>query len=211
MANTTFSGPVRSQNGFQEWNGSAWVPVAGGGGGGSTLVLLNNQGSPYGDDNRYSTNSTQDPPTGATAGNIIQLPAIEVGASYKIANIASGNSSDCWALQLPPIAGTDASFFATNLLQSIQTYSGNAGQYPVFTENNSFLTYSGLFAPTDTMFIYGALSASNAFEITRLQTVTVPGFGTLAPFVPTTPATFQFYDPAPDHLVYPYTQRLPGP
>lgn len=38
MANTTFKGPVRSQNGFQEWNGSAWVPVAGGGGGSAIYV-----------------------------------------------------------------------------------------------------------------------------------------------------------------------------
>lgn len=32
MANTTFKGPVRSQNGFQELVDGAWVPVAGGGG-----------------------------------------------------------------------------------------------------------------------------------------------------------------------------------
>ena len=37
MANTTFNGPVRSENGFQEWDGSAWVPV--GGGGGTTTVF----------------------------------------------------------------------------------------------------------------------------------------------------------------------------
>jgi hypothetical protein len=38
MANTTFSGPVRSQNGFQEWDGTEWVPVGGGGGGGAVLI-----------------------------------------------------------------------------------------------------------------------------------------------------------------------------
>jgi hypothetical protein len=210
MANSTFSGPVRSQNGFQEWDGTAWVPVAGGGGGGSTLVLLNNSSGVYGDDNRYSADSAQDPPTGPTAGNIIQLPVIEVGASYKIACITSGNSYDCWALQLPTITGTDASYFASNKLQSIQTYSGGSG-FPVATENNSFLTYSGNMGIVDTIFIYGALTSSNIFEITRLQTITVPGFGTLAPFVQSTAAVFQYYDPAPDHFVYPYTQRLPGP
>jgi len=42
MANTTFKGPVRSQNGFQEWNGSAWVPVAGGGGGGGSAIYVPN-------------------------------------------------------------------------------------------------------------------------------------------------------------------------
>ncbi len=40
MANTTFNGPVRSENGFQEWDGSAWVPV-GGGGGTATMVPYN--------------------------------------------------------------------------------------------------------------------------------------------------------------------------
>jgi hypothetical protein len=42
MANTTFKGPVRSQNGFLEWDGSAWVPVGGGGGGGSALIAVPN-------------------------------------------------------------------------------------------------------------------------------------------------------------------------
>ena len=32
MANSTFSGPVRSQNGFLEWDGTDWVPISGGGG-----------------------------------------------------------------------------------------------------------------------------------------------------------------------------------
>jgi len=42
MGITTFSGPVRSDNGFQEWNGSEWVPVAGGGGGGSANIYIPN-------------------------------------------------------------------------------------------------------------------------------------------------------------------------
>ena len=46
MGITTFSGPVRSDNGFQEWNGSEWVPVAGGGGGGS-VIAASNDGSDY--------------------------------------------------------------------------------------------------------------------------------------------------------------------
>jgi hypothetical protein len=37
MANTTFKGPVRSQNGFQELVDGEWVPV-GGGGGSATLI-----------------------------------------------------------------------------------------------------------------------------------------------------------------------------
>ncbi len=209
MANTTFKGPVRSQNGFLEWNGSAWVPV---GGGGSTFVYLNNASfSLYGSgDNRYSDNSSNNPPTGPTAGNIVQLPLIDVGAVYKITNPSGGNSTDCWALQLPSITGTDASVFGVTTLQSIQTYAGGPG-YPVNTDNNSFFVYSQVVAPQDTIYIFGALAQPVAFEITRYPNVTVPGFGTLAIFAPSTPAVFQYYDPAPDHFVYPYTQLIPGP
>lgn len=212
MANTTFNGPVRSQNGFEEWNGTAWVPVAGGGGGGgggSTIVYLNSQDYFAGEDNRYSDDSAQNPPTGPTAGNIIQLPVIEVGASYKILCSTSGNSYDCWALQLPSIAGADASVFLSSTLQSIQT--DTAGNYPVYTGNNSFFVYSQVFTPVDTIFIYGALTGVNAFEITRVPNTVVPGFGTLAAFAVTTAATFQYYEPAPDHFVYPFTQLLPTP
>jgi len=54
MANTTFSGPVRSQNGFQEWDGTEWVPIGGGGGGGASTTI-------------YVDRSTSDP--------VIFLPA----------------------------------------------------------------------------------------------------------------------------------------
>jgi hypothetical protein len=47
MANTTFKGPVRSENGFQEWDGSAWVPVAGGGGGGEVMIVPAAGGETY--------------------------------------------------------------------------------------------------------------------------------------------------------------------
>lgn len=209
MASTTFNGPVRSQNGFLEWNGSAWVPV-GGGGGGSTLVYLNNASSPYGADNRYSDDSSLDPPTGPTAGNIIQLSEIDVGATYKIVNLGGGNSADCWALQLPSVPGTDLSAFSCNDLQSIQTYYSGSS-YPVATENNSFLAFSQVFSPSDTIFIYGALAASVAFEITRYENLTVVGFGTIALFAPSSPAVFRYFNAAPDHFVYPYTQLIPGP
>lgn len=39
MANTTFNGPVRSENGFQELVDGVWTPLGGGGGGGSVVVL----------------------------------------------------------------------------------------------------------------------------------------------------------------------------
>ena len=43
MANSTFSGPVRSQNGFQELVGGVWTPL--GGGGGSAIILPRPEGS----------------------------------------------------------------------------------------------------------------------------------------------------------------------
>jgi hypothetical protein len=39
MANTTFKGPVRSQNGFQELVDGVWTPVGGGGGGAVTQII----------------------------------------------------------------------------------------------------------------------------------------------------------------------------
>lgn len=39
MANSTFSGPVRSQNGFQELVDGVWTPVGGGGGGGGVTFI----------------------------------------------------------------------------------------------------------------------------------------------------------------------------
>jgi hypothetical protein len=38
MANSTFSGPVRSQNGFQELVDGVWTPLGGGGGGGVNFI-----------------------------------------------------------------------------------------------------------------------------------------------------------------------------
>jgi hypothetical protein len=40
MANTTFKGPVRSQNGFQELVDGVWTPVGGGGGGGGSAIVV---------------------------------------------------------------------------------------------------------------------------------------------------------------------------
>lgn len=72
MANTTFKGPVRSQNGFQELVDGVWTPVGGGGGGGggSTAIV-------------YTT-----PSDGSTV--TVQLPApTEVGTMYTVAGLAA--------------------------------------------------------------------------------------------------------------------------
>jgi len=83
MANTTFKGPVRSENGFLEWNGSAWVPVQGGGGGGGGVLIV-----PIGGDETYTLNFTE-------VGQMITVvaqgaPGTEAGTIYLDAT-APGN------------------------------------------------------------------------------------------------------------------------
>ena len=80
MANTTFSGPVRSQNGFQEWDGSAWVPV-GGGGGNVTQIL-----TPFGSDGEVIvllTGITQTTPgeVGQTFEVVVEPTIVPAGSS----------------------------------------------------------------------------------------------------------------------------------
>lgn len=60
MANTTFNGPVRSENGFQELVDGVWTPVGGGGGGGGTATMV-----PY---NAFSVSITLPSSATATAG-----------------------------------------------------------------------------------------------------------------------------------------------
>lgn len=201
MANTTFNGPVRSQNGFQEWNGSAWVPVAGGGG--NVSVFLNASATAFGADNRYSDDSSQDPPTGPTAGNIIQLPAIEVGQAYSIIGI-SGGSQDAWALQLPSISGVDLTVYSGLPFSA----SYDDGNFPVATVTATYATYSSVFTPVDTLYIYGRMESQPVLQIGRGPNLVVPGFGTLAVFFQLTTPIFRFATPAPDPYVYPYTQLL---
>lgn len=216
MANTTFNGPVRSQNGFEEWNGSAWVPVAGGGG--STPILLGDEysallsGTP---DNRYSDLKTAVPPTGPTAGTIIQLPQIAVGQSYTIRSDGGSGGSNVWAIQLPPIPGTNLSaFFDPTFAANYVTDSVYNPALEVYTETPAVLYVSrGTAAgePLDTMYLYGAPQIWAPLEITRLQDITVPGFGVVAVFNQSATPTIIFQNPFPDWFVYPYTQLLPTP
>lgn len=208
MANSTFSGPVRSQNGFQEWNGTAWVPVAGGGGGGTTFIELVSQygGSVYGaTDNRYSSDFNQDPPTGPTAGTIIQLPDMAVGDTCVVYG-NGGNQYDAWALQLPTIAGVDLAYFKDSRIP-ISVQSGDFPSYTLIT----YYLYSGVSGPPDTFFVYGVLSDSIAsLKITRMPNFDYPGFGTIAPFgISGIPITSTF--PLGDPYVYPFSQVIPAP
>jgi hypothetical protein len=165
MASSTFSGPVRSQNGFQEWDGTAWVPVAGGGGGGTTVVELTT-------DNVYSENYINDPPIGPSAGTIITLPIVGVGETITI-RLTAGTTFFAWAIELPAIPGTDLATF-------LGTYSAK-----VFNNNSPVRVSSAAYAlelsaPNDTLYLYDQLIADTVF--TRLPNIVVPGFGTIAIF-----------------------------
>jgi hypothetical protein len=216
MANTTFNGPVRSQNGFQEWNGTAWVPVAGGGG--ATEIFLGDQYSPnfFGNpDNRYSDSQNSVPPTGPTAGTIIQLPQIAVGQSYRIRSDSGSGSGYTWAIQLPSIPGTDMSAFFEPVCAANYVYdSVYNSDLDVYTYTPAVFYFSiGTVGetPLDTMYLYGAPQIWAPLEITRLPDVTVPGFGMVALFNQSATPTFKYQYPLPDWFVYPYTQLLPAP
>lgn len=186
MANTTFKGPVRSQNGFQEWDGSAWVPV-GGGGGGTTVIELSQN-------NWYSDNYDDLTPS---SGNIIQLPEIGIGETYTIVPYFAGTLA-VWALQLPVFSGTLAPSF-----------------YGVFRATNSYLTgtyeptvYAANFTgsgPEDIFYIYGALQSP--LQLVRQPNIDIPGFGILG-FVGQLGTCAQYVPPLPSPYQFPYSQLI---
>jgi hypothetical protein len=195
MANTTFKGPVRSENGFLEWNGSAWVPVqgGGGGGGGTTFVDITNE-------NSYTNDAYADPPTGPTAGNIIQLPVIGVGETYTIFTGASETSSlAAWALQFPAIPGADITAYYANY--NVKSVGGDGGVLTVLTEYST--RPNGV---TDTFYIYGFIETP--MQIMRIKDFVVPGFGTVAAFQQIVPPSMPI-TPYPDPFVYPFTNIAP--
>lgn len=175
MGTSTVSGPFRSANGFQELVNGQWVPVAGGGGGGGgsdvqiELATGGFSGTPA---NLYSEYFYANPPIGPTAGNIIQLPLIEVGQSYSFYSL-SGSSVDAYAIQLPSIAGTDISSFYGPFNALVAPAGTYGTSVPCFANSAS----SG---PNDLLYIYGFLGT--ILRITRIPNITIPGFGTIAFF-----------------------------
>ena len=215
MANTTFKGPVRSQNGFLEWNGTAWVPVQGGGGGGVIVELGDNSTAYLGiADNRYSDNCYSATPTGDTAGNIIQLPAIEVGQSYTIRPITGGSSSaNAWAVQLPAIPGTSISSFYNNRWSAyfVTGFVPGTGS-DVYTPAVCYSANVSVGGPVDTFFLYGYFDPSTYMGIARLPNIVVPGFGEVALFNQSNIPTMDYGSPlAPNPLVYPFTSLIASP
>ena len=209
MGTSTVSGPFRSENGFQELVNGQWVPVAGGGGGGFVPVLLTNEyASSFGLlDNRYSNDSTQAPPTGPSAGTIIQLPPIQVGGTYYICQPAGASSSSVWALKLPTLPGVDISAFGVNMF-AVNYGTITTGSYPVYNIGTQSYGFSPLAGPTDTFYFYGGLNAASWFGITLAAIVTVPVFGTVALFTQSNIPIMSNYTPFPDPYVYPYTQLI---
>lgn len=87
MANTTFKGPVRSQNGFQQLVDGVWTPVGGGGGGGtSVLVPFPTDGgttvytqAPLTEPGQMVTITSSWPTLGIISGNIL-IEVVKPGA-----------------------------------------------------------------------------------------------------------------------------------
>lgn len=199
MGTSTVSGPFRSANGFQELVNGQWVPVAGGGGGGGGGgVLISLTEGFYGPDNRYSDSSTQDPPTGPTAGTIVQLPLIEVGQSYFL-SISSQDPSAAWAVQLPTISGVALSAF-WGQFGALLTNGGTAGiPTPAFAELAD--------EPTNVLYLYGGYR--NPICIIRVANVAITGFGTVAFFkIVNTPLVYQVSGGFGNPIIYPFDNVL---
>lgn len=114
MANSTFSGPVRSQNGFQEWDGSAWVPVGGGGGGGSSNAIILER-------------------TASTVG--IELPKTTIGQTvtyvldpYTNPQQYGGSYQFGYPSQFS-IVGVELQIIAGNVVSSLINVGGSPGGY----------------------------------------------------------------------------------
>lgn len=190
MAYTNFTGPVRSDEGFEQLVNGVWTPVSGGGGG-TTFVSLSSE-------NKYTDNYYEDPPTGPGAGTIVELPVIGVGETYTIYTGGSAGGLEAWALQLPSIPGIDiAIYFGDYNVKAI------GGDYPVYTVLNEYST--GPDGATDTVYIYGFIN--NPMQILRLEDLVVPGFGAAALFQQVVPPGMNI-TPYPNPFVYPFTNLI---
>jgi len=209
MGISTVSGPFRSKNGFQELVNGEWVPVAGGGGGGGGFVpvhLYNSNAPLYGaTDNRYSNDNLADPPTGPTAGNIIQLPPIALGGTYYIDMPTGSTSYDAWALQLPAIPGTDLSSFSGNRYGF--SYIVSTG--PVSTVNTPVFVQTNASGSQNILYIYNSIAGSYGnLGITFSNIITVDGFGTIALFSQSL-IPFSYDNRTFDPHIYPVLEVFP--
>jgi hypothetical protein len=123
MANTTFNGPVRSQNGFQELVDGVWTPVGGGGGGSAPVVVFRTPG--------VQTNITLPVPT-------------EVGQVYHYIFPSTANRDGAAAvITLPDVPGAayeymsgTANIYYSNSVTTLGPSSSGANSIVVNAENN---------------------------------------------------------------------------
>ncbi len=163
MANTTFKGPVRSQNGFQELVDGVWTPVGGGGGGSAPVVVFRNPSAqtlitlpvpteigqvyryifPRSDSNVGEPAIITCPSVPGTSGSYLQ-------GTVNLYDIATGNT---FALKSNETSSTNAMFVGaepglggevTDVFADIQiVYIGVYGGYARFqTFNSSYWTYN---------------------------------------------------------------------
>jgi hypothetical protein len=208
MGTSTVSGPFRSQNGFQQLVNGVWTPVGGGGGGGGVVDVITlvdeNGGAQVGlACNSYSQDVSSSTPTGPSAGNIIQLPSMDVGQAVLVNFVAYGGSFKCWALQMPNIAGIDFSYMYNGDGNIVYTVPYGSGASPgvLLLESRSGTPFDpnpGLF------FLY--TTGSTPFYIARVGNWIAPGFGPIALFVligNITGVPVNEFSQMPDCRVYP--------
>jgi hypothetical protein len=184
MGTSTVSGPFRSQNGFQQLVNGVWTPVGGGGGGGGVVDVITladeSAAAQIGfTANAYSTDISSSTPTGPSAGNIIQLPSLDIGQAVLVNCASSPGSFKCWALQMPNIAGIDFSYMYNGLGNIVYTVPYGPGANPEFLVLQSIS--GNPFSPTPGLFFLYTVG-STPFYIARVENWIAPGFGPIAIF-----------------------------
>ena len=143
MSNSTFSGPVRSENGFlqQDPETGEWVPISGGGGGGGTEHLTGGTGAVVQTRDDTFANipywNGVDGPGGANPQGRLQLAYVGgygVGVSYQRLTINEGGQVT--ANTSPGGAGANGLVYTTVLT----TPSGSSARAVITLPNDGFLT-----------------------------------------------------------------------
>lgn len=187
MGTSTVSGPFRSANGFQQLDeNGVWVPVSGnGGGGGGPAIEIDLNLS-----NAYSWDKYTAPPTGDTAGYIIDVPnTLEIGQFMRVytygtrSGLSLGGSNPspddlAWAFRLPnpdpygaipPPAGIFACTWFGSVMQTgpdTVLASGGVSLSPRTKQvRNDAVATSG--PNTYPIYIFGFTQAPGYFDIMR--------------------------------------------
>jgi hypothetical protein len=136
MANSTFSGPVRSQNGFQELVDGVWTPLGGGGGGGgggSAIILPRPEGSDV-------------------LVEMTEPTAVGQIYNYSLGPKPASSPSGSYVRLYTPNYDTELTSFAGGMI-FISSYNGNISQ-----------TYYGSGSP-DTQILFAVSNADTALNL----------------------------------------------